>query len=319
LLSATSLAFCSARPGRLNTINRTGLDDTKVNLTGSMKLWANGPAPGGTRRYGVSMEYFRECPLCASSDLEDWYVLERGLIRRCQNRECGLGFLVQQPDETQLVQLYADHYYPRDDASPDFDNSTTAKAEQHFEALDGVVGLVGRRVLDYGCGAGRFLRVARARGAHVFGVEFDEEARRQAVEHGIDVRDTIETFKPSSIDVVYMNDVIEHLRDPVRDLGQIRSRLRPGGAIFVVTMNMDSLTARVRRDSWHIVTNPTHFWFYDELSLRRTLRSAGFVKLTVERWPVRFDHHGPVRSRAQKALQRVGLDASLRMLAWRGD
>jgi SAM-dependent methyltransferase len=130
------------------------------------------------------------------------------------------------------------------------------------------------------------------------------------------VKKTTEAFDEGSFDLVYMNDVIEHLRDPVSEIDAIRRRIVPGGAIFVVTMNMRGLTPRLRGAKWGVVTNPTHFWFYDETSLTATLRAAGFDRMEVQRWPVTFDHHGAVRRVAQRALQASGLDASLRVLAW---
>ena len=112
-----------------------------------------------------------------------------------------------------------------------------------------------------------------------------------------------------------MNDVIEHLVDPVRDLRAIRSALSNGGYMFVVTMNMKSLKARLLRQRWDIVVNPTHLWFYDRTSLGRSLCAGGFPDWSDERFPVEFDHHAPPRRLLQKALVRWGLDSTLKVLA----
>jgi 2-polyprenyl-3-methyl-5-hydroxy-6-metoxy-1,4-benzoquinol methylase len=257
------------------------------------------------------------CPLCSSST-EQWFRLERGLILRCSNRsECGLGFLSEQPSAEQLAAFYEEYYYPEHGGRGVFENSTRSKSEQHLLALDDRVGLRGKRMLDYGCGVGSFLEVARQHDLMVEGVEFDDVGRATAQAEGFRVEKSIECFGPESLDFVYMNDVIEHLRDPVSDLGAIRSRLRPSSAIFVVTMNMKGITPRLRGAKWGVITNPTHLWFYDETSLKRTLEMAGFARIEVQRWPVVFEHHGIPRRLSQRALQAAGLDGSLRMLAWR--
>lgn len=229
---------------------------------------------------------------------------------------CGLGFLVSQPSDERLEAYYRSLYYPKAGTGvAPIENSTIGKAGQHYAFLDQRLGLTGKVVLDYGCGVGTFLEVARDAGALAIGVEFDNIGRAEAASKGFRVEKTIDAYDTESVDVAYMNDVIEHLRDPVAELRKIGERLRPDGRLFVVTMNMRGLTPRIKRDRWDVVTNPTHLWLYDECSLRRTLDAAGFVEHSVERFRVDFDHHGPVRRTAQRLLQMTGLDASLRMLA----
>jgi SAM-dependent methyltransferase len=258
------------------------------------------------------------CPLC-NAGTGVWFQLERGVVRRCRNASCGVGYLETQPDDDELSMLYREFYYPEHHGTAVFENSTRFKAEQHLDALDNRLGLSRESVLDYGCGEGVFLELARERGITVAGVEFDDVGRATAQSKGFRVERVIDQFQPGSFSLVYMNDVIEHLRDPVADLRSIRARLAPGGALFVVTMNMRGLTPRLRGGKWGVVTNPTHLWFYDKSSLSETLRRAGFDRIEVQRWPVRFDHHGAFRGLAQRALQAVGLDASLRVLAWPAD
>ncbi len=179
--------------------------------------------------------------------------------------------------------------------------------DQHFAALDERVGLRGKVVLDYGCGVGNFLEVARRSGVEPVGLEYDDVARREAEAKGFRVAKTIDELDQGMFDFVYMNDVIEHLRDPVADLREIRLRLKPDGVLFVVTMNMRGLKPRMRGKKWDVVTNPTHLWFYDETSLTVTLHKSGYDKSEVQRWPVHFDHHGGARRLLQTVLQRRGL------------
>lgn len=256
------------------------------------------------------------CPVCGGA-ATTWFDLPRGRIARCRQSACGLGFMTDQPSNDELAGFYETYYYPDHLGDALYENSTTFKSIQHFEALDDRVGLRGVTLLDYGCGVGSFLDVAAGRGADVRGVESDPEARRRAVQRGFDVVPEIEDVDLASVDFVYMNDVIEHLRDPVAALVQLRRRLRPGGSIFVVTMNMRGLLALVKKDRWGVVTNPTHLWFYDPVSLRVTLEAAGFEAVREQRWRVDFDHHGSTRRLLQRRLQQFGRDGSLRMLATR--
>jgi SAM-dependent methyltransferase len=258
------------------------------------------------------------CPLCGTPAPRSWFALRHAHILRCTAKDCGLGFLEEQPDDEQLTAYYREYYYPdAGSGGPVFENSDRPKMEQHFAALEERVGIAGKVVLDYGCGVGNFLEVARDHGCEAMGVEFDDGGRRVATGKGFRVEKTVRSFAEETFDFVYMNDVLEHLRDPVADLKDLHARMKPGTAAFIVTMNMRGLKPRVVRDRWDVITNPTHLWFYDEVSVGRTLAAAGFDHWTVERFAVDFSHHGPLRRGLQRLLQKLGLDASLRVLAWR--
>jgi SAM-dependent methyltransferase len=255
------------------------------------------------------------CPLCAGGRSSVWFQLPHATIRHCEQTDCGLGFLAAQPDDAQLEEYYRSLYYPVDGHQSAIENSTKHKAEQHFARLDSQVGLRGSVLLDYGCGVGTFLTVAARNGVDAVGVEFDDVGRALAQQHGLRVEKSIHAFDDGSIDTIYMNDVIEHLRDPVADLREARAKLKPAGSIFVVTMNMRGLKARVAKTKWDVISNPTHLWFYDRTSLRRTLEAAGFVGIEFDTSPVVFEHHGAARRSFQRLLQRARLDSSLRALA----
>jgi SAM-dependent methyltransferase len=57
--------------------------------------------------------------------------------------------------------------------------------------------------------------------------------------------DLLDTFGPSSFDLVLFLEVIEHLVNPDEALRSIRSILKPGGVLIVTTPNLSSLTSRL--------------------------------------------------------------------------
>ncbi|MDP8909861.1 MAG: class I SAM-dependent methyltransferase [Chloroflexota bacterium] len=101
-----------------------------------------------------------------------------------------------------------------------------------------------RDVLDLGCGfGGRTVRFAELGARSVTGVEISdaivEEARAFAAERGAAVTFRVGSgeaipLPDASVDLVLMNDVMEHVVTPAEVLAETARVLRPGGRLIVV-------------------------------------------------------------------------------------
>jgi len=141
------------------------------------------------------------------------------------------------------------------------------------------------KLLDVGCGDGRFLAKMRDLGWEVTGVEPDGLAVEVARERfGLDVhRGTLEDirFPERTFDVVTMNHVIEHVPDPVGTLEECLRVLKPGGRLVVTTPNVESLGHRLFGKRWFHLDPPRHLYLFSARSLlmcaeRAGLRVTGF-------------------------------------------
>lgn len=100
-------------------------------------------------------------------------------------------------------------------------------------------------VLDVGCGAGILSESMAKRGAKVHGIDAATRnidiARQHARESGLDIRydaSTIEALDPDlAYDVVLNMEVVEHVDDVSRFMADCARRVRPGGLMFVATIN----------------------------------------------------------------------------------
>jgi len=151
-------------------------------------------------------------------------------------------------------------------------------------AMLGVMGLHAERrgrLVDVGCGNGRFLARMRDLGWEVLGVEPDPEAARVARERfGLTViPSTLEEAKlpEASVDAVTMNHVIEHVPDPIGLLAECRRILRPGGTVVVVTPNLQSLGCRVFKADWRGYEIPRHLVIFSSKALRLCAERAGLT------------------------------------------
>jgi hypothetical protein len=92
----------------------------------------------------------------------------------------------------------------------------------------------------------------------------------------------------AEFDLIILWTVIEHLREPWVDLARLRALLSPGGWLYVSTMDIRCLRARLEGRRWEQYANPTHLFYFDNVSLRNALLTAGFSNPL--RWYLKFRH-----------------------------
>jgi 2-polyprenyl-6-hydroxyphenyl methylase/3-demethylubiquinone-9 3-methyltransferase len=112
--------------------------------------------------------------------------------------------------------------------------------------------LDGATVVDLGCGGGLFGLPVAARGARVFGVDISHrsllagrvEADRRAASARF-VRGDMRRvpLRTGCADLVLLSDVLEHTHDPELAVSEAARLLRPGGALFVNTIDRGFLAA----------------------------------------------------------------------------
>lgn len=135
------------------------------------------------------------------------------------------------------------------------------------------------RVLDVGCGSGKFLTDMKSLGWDGAGVEFDPKAAAVAraqssleVQVG-SVHDA--TFAPESFDAITLSHVIEHLPDPVETLRRCRTLMKPDGLLVMATPNPRSLCRRLLGREWRGWEIPRHLYVYSGSALRVCAERAG--------------------------------------------
>jgi SAM-dependent methyltransferase len=151
----------------------------------------------------------------------------------------------------------------------------------------------GERVLDLGCGAGRFVAALRDAGADPVGVELAEaalERARRAVP-GADLRllepDGSLPLEHASVDLVWCSEVLEHVADTAHALLETRRVLRPGGRLLVTVPyhgRVKGAAIALLRFDAHFDPLGQHLRFYTRSSLAATLAGSGFDDVAVRAW-----------------------------------
>jgi SAM-dependent methyltransferase len=128
----------------------------------------------------------------------------------------------------------------------DYELQTHQAEDRHWwyrgrrTVLDGVIAELGlpanARILDAGCGSGRFM-VELAKLGAVTGVELSQTsvalARKRALGEVIAGSVLEMPFADDSFDLAVSLDVIEHLEDDLAALRELRRTIAPGGALLV--------------------------------------------------------------------------------------
>lgn len=220
--------------------------------------------------------------------------------------ECGTLLLTPRPTAEQLTHAYETGYFGagQHKFSPPIEALVGLSRHRRIRLADGLLRQVtgGRpgRVLDLGCGDGRFLDRLRALGHEVVGTELSEAtSRRAAGIPGIDLRLGAldeSAFPPESFHLVSAWHVLEHLPDPGLTLAQCRRWLAPGGALLIAVPNAASWQARIFRAAWFHLDPPRHLYQYDEAALRRILGQTGFDVAEVHHFTFGQNVYGVLQS-----------------------
>ena len=167
----------------------------------------------------------------------------------------------------------------------DYEHQTHQAENRHWwyrgrrTVLDGVIARLGLpadpRILDAGCGSGRFM-VELAKLGAVTGVELSDTSVSLA--RGRQLGEVIEgsvlemPFPESSFDLAVSLDVIEHLEDDLAALRELRRTIAPGGALLVTVPAYQWLW------SGHDEINH-HHRRYTRRSLQRVAEQAGWQQV----------------------------------------
>ena len=135
----------------------------------------------------------------------------------------------------------------------------------------------GLRVLDAGCGMGRWLHFARKAGAEVVGMDVSPAIDVAAAREGVDV-DLVQAdlrwppFSPASFDLIYSLGVLHHLEEPLAGVRALAMLVRPGGelrfyvyrtledepwwkrALFAAVSGLRQVTTRLPYPAVHVVS-----------------------------------------------------------------
>jgi len=219
------------------------------------------------------------CLICSAARGEQRFVQRGYPVFRCA--ACGFEYVAPTPSAAELAEYYDRGYaVPLERyAAAQARNATRIAGLERWRPERG-------RLLEVGASYGHSLALARERGWSVAGVELSPGAAAYAREHfAVDVFDCDLLDAPlaeGSFDAAIMWHVLEHARDPRRQLLRLAALLKPGGVLGIRVPNIASFGAKVAGQWWPWMCPPAHLWFFSPATLPRLLQACGYEILEVK-------------------------------------
>jgi 2-polyprenyl-6-hydroxyphenyl methylase/3-demethylubiquinone-9 3-methyltransferase len=117
-----------------------------------------------------------------------------------------------------------------------------------LEWIQSYLPLAGKRVLDVGCGGGILSDAMARKGAQVLGIDLSSRALRVAQLHALEAQtpnveyreisaEALADSEPESFDAVTCMEMLEHVPDPASVVRACSKLVKPGGWVFISTIN----------------------------------------------------------------------------------
>lgn len=240
--------------------------------------------------------------MCDSTAIENFdHDCEGRRVDRCQG--CQLLFMNPQYTARYLDRYYANYGQSGDDALriPDPDDLSERRTAAKADAIKRLERYTTPgRFLSIGCYDGIELLIAQRRGWQPEGYDVDAatmQMLREQVDFPIYTGDFFELGLPADhYDCVYMDQVLEHPKNPQDYLREVHRILAPGGLLYIGCPNINSISSRLKTllgrlglkrrrgkhyDMFH------HLFFYDPRTLAKIMETHfGYEIVVTEGDPV---------------------------------
>jgi len=240
----------------------------------------------GISFYQMYHKYFIEtpCPACGSNEWDFAFTKYGFKHNKCS--KCKTLFCSPRPTEKLLLEYYANFEAPKYWSELLLKTDTTRKLLQHRPRVEKIVALLKEKfakrkitAVDLGAGTGAFALALRDSGffKKVIAADFSEACVQACVKQGLEAyHGTVDDITEDSIGLLTMNDLIEHLSEPLLFLKKCCSIMAPKGMIAIATPNGEGFDFQIMKEKTVNITPPEHLNYFNPYSIKELMKNAGF-------------------------------------------
>ena len=126
------------------------------------------------------------------------------------------------------------------------------------------------KVLDYGCGAGEFLKHIE-NDVQTFGYEPSDAARNFAKQKTTKTKfiENLNEIENGSLDVITLWHVFEHIENQTEILSLFYDKLKSNGHLIIAVPNCTSYDAKYYKDFWAAYDVPRHIFHFSKKGMEK--------------------------------------------------
>ena len=218
---------------------------------------------------------------------------------------CGLSYTFPTPTEDLLEKMYSGEYWMRGKTVQEQGEIGRLVSKFNEIRLVATIRPLLRRlkpaafILEVGSGSGQLAAYLKKKGFNVevtdISMDILEEIKRlYGIEGYCGSLEEIEF--PHLYDAVILNNVLEHLPNPVQTLKRAQQLLTPRGLVFVEVPNIASFQFKIFKRSWFPLQIPQHLFHFSPASLQVISHQASLGTIWCSTFSPRISSAGYVAS-----------------------
>ena len=248
------------------------------------------------------------CPVCAQPgklmvDFPQTFHGYRFSLHSCNG--CGLGYTFPTPSEDLLDKIYSGEYWMREKTVQK--QGAIGRLVHKFSEVRLAATIKpllrklkpGAFILEVGSGSGQLASYLKKKGYNVEVTDISQDILDEIKTlHSIDgYCGRLEEIEFShAYDVIILNNVLEHLSDPVQTLKRTEQLLTPRGLVFIEVPNIASFQFKLFKRFWFPLQIPQHLFHFSPASLQVIAHQASLRKIWCSTFSPRISSAGYVAS-----------------------
>lgn len=229
--------------------------------------------------FNQDRQYHNSCPICGDTKLKYKYTINNFTLVQCQS--CKLLFVKEKCSQQEL-----DHNYKANEGvtvEEDWvylDQENAENLKYYYRNLRILIlnKISAGKIFDVGCNTGQFLD--EMEGFECYGIDRSPSHGKIAKEkYGKNIFvGTFEDYQSPGFlfDCVTLQDVLDHMVDPLEALKKCNKLLKPNGLLVIKVHDMSSLCARIMGRKFYAFIPPTHLFYFNRTALAMALEKASF-------------------------------------------